>query len=268
MKKTLTLLLLASLTLPAIAQDAKVGPQQRKKFRMGLNVSPSVDWFQTTSEDLDLEAVRVKFGAGLIGEYAFGNNYALTFGLEYKGAGGALAYKNAYYYSKEDGNLPFQLETRNYRYDYINVPITMKLMTNEIGYFTYFAQVGVDLSVLVTAKALDKGKVLDTLAGLPPFTPKERDYTDVYGSSSFGQVRLRVGVGAEWNFSGNTSLVFSVTYHHGFIDVLRDADGDDIANEEGIFYSEPQNVFDANVKPTFVMSANQHFVALNVGVLF
>jgi long-subunit fatty acid transport protein len=81
-------------------------------------------------------------------------------------------------------------------------------------------------------------------------------------------VRLRVGVGAEWNFSGNTSLVFSVTYHHGFIDVLRDADGDDIANEEGIFYSEPQNVFDANVKPTFVMSANQHFVALNVGVLF
>jgi hypothetical protein len=116
----------------------------------------------------------------------------------------------------------------------MNVPITMKLMTNEIGYFTYFAQVGVDLSVSWhPPRHMDKGNLVsvDSLAGLPPFTPKERDYRDVYGSSSFGQVRLRVGVGAEWNFSGNTSLVFSVTYHHGFIDVLRDADGDDIANE-------------------------------------
>ena len=263
MKKTLTLLLLASLSLPAIAQDAKVGPQQRKKFRMGLNVSPSVDWFQTTTAGLDLEAVRVKFGAGFTGEYAFGNNYALTFGLEYKGAGGALAFQNAYYLSKEDGNLPFQLETRNYRYDYVNIPITMKLMTNEIGYFTYFAQVGVDLSILASAKGYDKGYVVDTLAGMQTFTAKERDYRDIYGSSSFGQVRLRVGVGAEWNFSGNTSLVFSVTYHHGFIDMLRDADGDDITNEEGIY-----SLDDKNERIPFEMSANQHFVALNVGVLF
>jgi len=267
MKKTLTLLLLASLTLPAIAQDAKVGPQQRKKFRMGLNVSPSVDWFQTTTAGLDLEAVRVKFGAGITGEYAFGNNYALTFGLEYKGAGGALAFQNAYYLSKEDLNAPFELKTRNYRYDYVNIPITMKLMTNEIGYFTYFAQVGVDLSILASAKGYDKGNVVDTLAGMQTFTAKERDYRDIYGSSSFGQVRLRVGVGAEWNFSGNTSLVFSVTYHHGFIDMLRDADGDDIANDEGIYYATPDIANDA-VKQTFVMSANQHFVALNVGVLF
>jgi len=268
MKKTLTLLLLASLTLPAIAQDSKVGPQQRKKFRMGLNVSPSVDWFQTTTAGLDLEAVRVKFGAGLTGEYAFGNNYALTFGLEYKGAGGALAFQNAYYLSKEDLNAPFELKTRNYRYDYVNIPITMKLMTNEIGYFTYFAQVGVDLSILASAKGYDKGNLVsvDSL-GLPAFTAKERDYRDIYGSSSFGQVRLRVGVGAEWNFSGNTSLVFSLTYHHGFIDMLRDADGDDIANDEGIYYATPDIVNDA-VKQTFVMSANQHFVALNVGVLF
>ena len=136
-------------------------------------------------------------------------------------------------------------------------------MTNEIGYFTYFAQVGVDLSILASAKGYDKGNVLDTLAGMQTFTAKERDYRDIYGSSSFGQVRLRVGVGAEWNFSGNTSLVFSVTYHHGFIDMLRDADGDDITNEEGIY-----SLDDKNERIPFEMSANQHFVALNVGVLF
>jgi hypothetical protein len=61
--------------------------------------------------NLDLEAVRVKFGAGLTGEYAFGNNYALTFGLEYKGAGGALAFQNAYYsLERRWSMLPFPIE--------------------------------------------------------------------------------------------------------------------------------------------------------------
>jgi hypothetical protein len=35
------------------------------------------------------------------------------------------------------------------------------------------------------------------------------------------------------------------------------------------FTPSASNAFDGtHVKPTFVMSANQHFVALNVGVLF
>lgn len=267
MKKLLLSIMIAAGVTNAFAQDAKVGPKERKKFRMGLLISPGVDWFTTSTNGLELDAARVKFGAGVTGELAFANNYALTFGLEYKGAGGALAYENAYYYSQEDDKPLVQLNTRNYRYDYINIPIMLKLMTNEIGYFTYFGQVGVDFAFLASAKSTDKGMALDS--SLTAIGAYDRDYRDVYSSSSFANIRLRVGAGAEWNFSGNTSLIFSVNYHHGFIDVLRDSDIDSIRDEEGIFQSQAADLNKPIAEKTpFAMRANLHYVSLNVGILF
>ncbi len=270
MRKLPLIALLSFLSLSVLAQDAAVGPKQRRKFRLGLNIAPAVDFFTTNTTGVEADAVRFKFGAGVMAEYAITNNYAFAFGLEWKGAGAALAYENAYYVSQQDltKGETFRLMSRNYRNDYINIPVTMKLMTNEIGYFTYFAQVGADLSVLVSSKALDKGAFLDTLGAISP-NSVEIDYRDVYSQTSFANVRLRVGAGAEWNFSGNTSLVFSLTYHHGFIDILRDADNDKVASSEGIFFS-PNSVdaLDAAKRTPFSMAANLHYVALNIGILF
>lgn len=272
MRKLPLIALLSMMCFSVLAQDAAVGPKQRRKFRLGLNIAPAVDFFTTNTTGVEADAVRFKFGAGVMGEYAITNNYAFAFGLEWKGAGAALAYENAYYMSQQDMTKgeTFRLMSRNYRNDYINIPVTMKLMTNEIGYFTYFAQVGADLSVLVSSKALDNGAFLslDTL-GSVILTDQEIDYRDVYSQTSFANVRLRVGVGAEWNFSGNTSLVFSLTYHHGFIDVLRDADEEDVVDAEGVFFS-PNSVdaFDASKRTPYSMAANLHYVALNIGILF
>lgn len=262
--------LLSVISFSVLAQDAAVDPKERRKFRMGLNVAPAVDFFTTNTDGLSADAVRFKFGAGLMAEYAITNNYAFVFGLEWKGAGAALAYENAYYESQQQSTQgqTFRLMSRNYRNDYINIPISMKLMTNEIGYFTYFAQVGADLSVLVSSKALDNGAFVDSTGAISP-NSIEIDYRDVYSQSSFANIRLRVGVGAEWNFSENTSLVFSVTYHHGFIDVLRDADNEDVSGSEGVFFSEnPLDALDAAKRTPFAMAANLHYVALNIGILF
>lgn len=270
MRKYPLLALLTLMSFSILAQDQAVGPKQRRKFRMGLSVAPAVDFFLTNTKGVEADAVRFKFGAGVMGEYAITNNYAFAFGLEWKGAGAALAFDNAYYVSQQDGTKGevFRLMSRNYRNDYINIPITMKLMTNEIGYFTYFAQVGADLSVLVSSKGLDNGAFLDTLGAINP-NSVEIDYRDIYNQNSFANVRLRVGAGAEWNFSGNTSLVFSLTYHHGFIDVLNDADADDVATNEGIFYTENSvDALDAAKRTPFSMAANLHYVALNIGILF
>lgn len=270
MRRITIIAVLACISGSILAQDVAVGPKERRKFRMGLNIAPAVDFFTTNTTGISADAVRFKFGAGLMAEYAITNNYAFAFGLEWKGAGAALAYENAYYKSQQQGTeeQTFRLMSRNYRNDYINIPITMKLMTNEIGYFTYFAQVGADLSVLVSSKALDNGAFVDTTGAINPNTI-EIDYRDVYNQSSFGNVRLRVGAGAEWNFSGNTSLVLSITYHHGFIDVLRDADADKVINKEGIFFSENSaDALDAAKRTPFAMAANLHYVALNIGILF
>lgn len=260
---------MTAFTAAGFAQDQAVGPKMRKKFRIGFNLSPSVDFFQPNTDGVDLDAAKMKFGYGMMAEYAFTNNYALAFGLEHKMAGAALDFgadADVRYISQPD-TLENRLLTRTYRYDYVSIPITLKLMTNEIGYFTYFGQFGADISVLASAKTKDELQQLvkpatdSTEAVFAAAT--ETDFTGRYNQSMFINVKLRIGAGFEWNFSGNTSLVASVSYHNGFIDLMKDPDMDKVNNDEALFsYDENKN------KVPFAMNANLHHVALNVGILF
>lgn len=270
MKNLLLVIVIATYTNVGFAQDQAVGPKMRKKFRIGFNLSPSIDFFQANTENVGSEAVKAKFGYGMMAEYAFTNNYALAFGLEHKMAGAALDFRDGdvRYFDQSD-KAEYQLAARTYRYDYVNIPITLKLMTNEIGYFTYFGQFGADISVLAAAKVKDaRSSVLDT-SSVPNVVSEifgdvgETDFIGRYDQAMFINVRLRIGAGFEWNFSGNTSLVVSVSYHNGFIDLMRDPDSDKVNNDEGLYRYD-----DARNRVPFEMSANLHHVALNVGVLF
>lgn len=270
MKKLLLTGLIVASAMVVLAQDEAVGPKMRKKFRIGFNLSPSIDFFQPNTEGIKSEAVKAKFGYGMMAEYAFTNNYALAFGLEHKMAGAALDFRDAdvRYFDQSDKS-DFQLAARTFRYDYVNIPITLKLMTNEIGYFTYFGQFGADVSVLAASRISDQRRSVADTSSIPNVVSEvfgdlsETEFVGKYNQAMFINVRLRIGAGFEWNFSGNTSLVVSVSYHNGFIDLMRDPDADKVANDEGLYRYD-----DARNRVPFEMNANLHHVALNVGVLF
>ena len=274
MKNLLLTLILFVFVADAFAQDVPVGPNTRKKFKIGFNLSPSVDFFQPNTDGVKLDAAKVKFGYGMMAEYAFTNNYAVAFGLEHKMGGAALDFSNAdVRYIAKDDTTEFKLLSRSYRYDYVNLPITLKLMTNQIGYFTYFGQFGVDLSVLASARTKDsraalKSFTLDsTGAALDEQfnAAASSEFQGRYNQSSFANIKLRIGAGFEWNFSGNTSLVVSVSYHNGFIDLMKDPKDSQVAKEEGLFKHDGA---DYAKKVPFELSTNLHHVALNVGILF
>lgn len=273
MKNLLLLSMILVLGLEAYAQDQPVGPNTRKKFKIGFNLSPSIDFFQTNTQGVDLDKVRVKFGYGMMAEYAFTNNYAIAFGLEHKMSGASLDFgadADARYLNQSD-KVEYRLLTRIYRFDYVNIPITLKLMTNEIGYFTYFGQFGVDLAVLAAAQTKDQRQALLATVTDSTGTVSEefgeaaemQDFVGRYDQTMFMNVKLRIGAGFEWNFSGNTSLVVSASYHNGFIDLMKKPNADKVANNEGLF------VYDENrERKPFELNANLHHVALNVGILF
>ena len=273
MKNLLLTLITIVLVGEAFAQDQAVGPNIRKKFKIGFNLSPSVDFFQPNTDGVKLDAAKMKFSYGMMAEYAFTNNYAIGFGLEHKMGGAALDFSNAdVRYIAKDDTAQYKLLNRTYRYDYVNLPITLKLMTNEIGYFTYFGQFGVDISILASSKGKDERQLLessmtDSLGVVTEtFAAAEKgDFQGRYSQSTFANVKLRIGAGFEWNFSGNTSLVVSVSYHNGFIDLMKDPKDSHVANDEGLF---KYDTTDPSKKIPFELNANLHHVALNLGILF
>lgn len=240
-----------------MAQDGAIAPQSRKKFKIGFKLSPSIDWFGVDTKDVGLDAVKLKFAYGITTEFAFGNNYALTVGLQHKLSGASLKFGQFPRYTTEE-NDTLVLNVRNYKLDYVVLPLTLKLMTNEIGYFTYFGQFGVDASFLVRARANDEGYFISD-----PTKNETIDNRDIFREVSIFKVGLHVGAGAEWNFSGNTSLVMSISYHHGFIDVMRDATAQGVKDDH-MLETEDSN----GAAVPFSLKAQGQHVALNVGILF
>lgn len=269
MKKSISTFLILFSVLTVIAQEGEKQP----KFRFGLKVSPSVAWLgldKTRFNDLDVEngGAKIKFGYGLITEFILAKNYSFLTGVEVNYFGGSINYKdvNKVNYQLNDSTALF-LSSRAYKQQYITIPLALKLKTNEIGYMTYFGQIGVDLSFQIKGRANDNGTLYykanaDTTAFSVQGPEYSQEDVNVYkqtGIFGFLRVALNVGAGVEWNIAGNTSLLFALNYNNGFTNFF---------NKDS---KDANKLLDNNnhaTAKTLDQKASSNYVALTVGVLF
>ena len=111
---------------------------------------------------------------------------------------------NAITYGKSETELKLQ---------YVDIPLSLKLRTNEIGYITYLGQIGFDLGINIGAKTAIE--VFDA-AGNTFFSADDEKISDEINLFRAGLV---VGAGAEYNISGNTAIVLGLSYHNGFTNI-------------------------------------------------
>ncbi len=105
------------------------------------------------------------------------------------------------------------------KFQYVELPISIKLKTNEIGYMTYFGQLGFDVGVLTGAKAkVDAG-----------------DFEDVKDDVFPMRVALAVGGGLEYNFSGNTSALIGIKYSNSFMNLYQNGRVGGMSMKESFF---------------------------------
>ena len=258
MKKfTLSTLIVLALFIgkSVLAQDAT-----KSLFHFGLKVAPAISWFMPDDKKFSNDGSKFGFGYGLITEFGFSPNYAFSTGLEVLNAGGSLNFPklpdNTYYLVENEDVTPvrtdtFLLENRTYMLRYVNLPLHLKLKTNQIGAMTYFGQFGFDASILWRARSDDDGNFIGS-------SPTTRRDVDIAKDINFMRLALTVGLGAEYNLSGTTSVVFSIVYNNGFTNAL-------IKNSK-------QLIKKFNTPPTDPTPREQvamfNYVGLNIGILF
>ncbi|MGE0636243.1 MAG: outer membrane beta-barrel protein [Bacteroidia bacterium] len=260
MRKSISIILFFVFAKVAMAQEGEKQP----KFRFGLKIAPSVAWLgpdKTKFNDLDVESggAKIKFGYGLITEFVLAKNYSFLTGVEVNYFGGSINYKDAHSVSyKLNDSTALYLKSREYKQQYITIPLALKLKTNEIGYFTYFGQIGVDASFKIKGRANDEG-TLYSPDSLGAFTVQGIEHSesdvDILKQVNLFRIALNVGIGAEWNLAGNTSLLFAVNYNNGFINYFYNKTKD-------------ENKLKDNTGEKLEEKANSNYVALTVGVLF
>jgi len=190
----------------------------QSKLRLGVHLDPLITWFSPKTSRIDKDGSRPGLSGGLIVEYYFQQNYGFITGLSLTTMGGNLLYSDQVNITTDNNNnvLVEAGSTVAYRTGYLNIPVAVKLKTNEIGYFTYFAQLGLTQHISIGARATSTGNGLS------------KDNVDkeinLFGMSYF------FGGGLEYNISGRTSLMAGLFYNNGFIDVLSNNDHKAVLN--------------------------------------
>lgn len=209
MKKLVALILVTMFITTANADD--------RSFRFGLTLSPNIGWFNPDLNGLSNDGVRLGYSFGLMGDFRLGDNYAISTGLNVLNMGGSIQYPDVHLPDTDNFSSasPGQT-TATLAYRYVDIPFTIKMKTNEIGYMTYFGQFGLGTSVNIRSRA--------DLVTRSIMTSRESysvEGIDVSSQTPLLRMGLIIGLGAEYNLSGNTRIMFGVTYNNSIFNQFR-----------------------------------------------
>ncbi|HPI11162.1 MAG TPA: porin family protein [Catalimonadaceae bacterium] len=195
----LLLLLLASNQI--FAQD--------KKFKLGLRFAPNiamnrvVDLQEKDGFSFNNNGAGVRFSAGVTGDFYFGKNYSFYTGLWYTVLRTGMKYDSVGSSLPDNGKSVYNLQ-------YLQMPVALKLFTNEIGtdlkmYFVIGGTLGVKID--------EKEKSWET----SEFSSAEKPSKG--SGHSFGDVGLLLGAGVEYQMGEATTLFFGLSYNRGLLDI-------------------------------------------------
>lgn len=118
------------------------------------------------------------------------------------------------------GDQLYELETRKQKALYLTIPTMFIFRTKFIGYMRYFGKFGLRNSFLLSNKINDKGSnfLLDSNPVLENSTATASENTNMDASNEMFFFKSAIGLtgGAEWNFSGTTSLIVEFGYYYSF----------------------------------------------------
>lgn len=182
---------------------------QAQGVRMGLSASPQLSWFKSDAAGVQSDGAGFGFNFGLQTDFFFAERYSFSTGLYINNSTASLKYSDsiAFKANQETYVMPNGASIK-YRIQYIDIPLSFRMESNQIGYFVYYGQFGLTNHIRVGASANISSADIDDVNGV-----------GCKDEVAFYNMGYNVGVGANYYFSKNTALTFGILYTNGFIDV-------------------------------------------------
>lgn len=202
MKRIISISILVFLLSTVAIAQTKSGRDSDYRFAFVLN--PQVSWLKSDNSDVETNGNLMGYNFGIVMDKFFAKNYALSTGLTINTTGGKLRYKPL---TQLPNQKPITLE---YRLKYLEIPLSIKLQTNDFQRASYYGIFG--LSSQVNIKTNDgSGKNIN----------------DEVRMFNFG---YQFGGGMQYSIGGDAYLMFGLTYNQGLSDVTSNKTIDDKAN--------------------------------------
>jgi hypothetical protein len=181
---------------------------QYKSVAMGVKLAPNIGWIKTDGDGYSSEGIVPGLSWGLIADFYFAENYAFSTGFSVSFHNGKVSYPDIQ--SDAIGWL-----NRRYRLKYIDIPMLVKMKTNDIGKFRFFGQIGLQPGVRIDSKAKDSFKSTS-----PVFTAN-KDWHNIDSQTNLFRATMLVGAGIEYPIDNSTAIVAGINFINGLSDVLK-----------------------------------------------
>ena len=204
MKKSLLFaIVMLALTLSASAQY--------RGFTFGMKLGPSFDWAGSKNNTIQNEGTRMGFRWGLVADYYFSEYYAVVTGLNVNYLRGHYSYADMMAFPLDSVTNYYVMGNvdRRYKATTFEIPVALKMVTEEFGPFSFFAQVGGSFGY--TRKALAKDDFISTEAGAA-LQHSDEDYVSAKAQYNPIHVGLNVAVGAQFIIKGSTRAFADLYY--------------------------------------------------------
>lgn len=175
-----------------------VGLQLKAQFKIGLQISPAIssNRFETNSDFISIQndGSSLKFRFGPIADFAITETYYFHTGILYAPKEISLKSTNP--------NDPASILTEKYNLQYLQIPLAIKLYTNEIQLDTklYFI-LGMLAEVNISEKAKEKSNI-------------------VINNFSMFDTSLLLAAGVEYSAGVNTVFYGGLSYNRGLLNAI------------------------------------------------
>ncbi len=254
---------------------------QYKDFYFGLKTGTDLQWAGSSTKTVHNDKVKMGYNIGFVAEYYFVENYAIEFGLNLN------LLRNRYDY-EEARKVNLDIENpalynlvnpvdsiwgnvnRTMRGTYVELPIMLKMRTNEFGDWRFFGEVGAAVGVRCKASAKDvftytpKGNpVLSLLDNKEYSDPADSDdavFTNVTRQYNPLAVKYIIAGGAEYSINGNTRVFARIIFNGNFLNALS------LSYAKGDTEKDKNKTYDY-IRPA-KLDVHPYSIGIDLGIMF
>jgi hypothetical protein len=184
-------------------------------YRYGIYATPLISWFRTDVKDVHNKGARAGFTFNISAERHLTDNWYFNSGLAFTTANARLVSINESLFRFPDKTSMVSAgDPVIYRLQYVSIPVGIKIRTSETGYFTYFAEFGLDPKMVINGRA-----------DIPSLNIEGGNAMNEIKRFNFG---YHLTGGAEYSLDGISSLILGMGYERNTFDITKDYDAREI----------------------------------------
>lgn len=171
-------------------------------------------WIKPDQKSIERVGYRLGFNYGAQTEFRLSDNYAIVTGAQVAYRSGKLSFDAG----KDSLGNNLSDPTVIYKVQYVEIPICLKMLTNQFNKIRYYGQFGFGTGMRI--RALKETEVEDKI--------------DAKKDINFLNVSMIIGAGVEYEISGSTVAFGGIEFNNGFVDIIDGNTGKAFSNFLGL----------------------------------